>query len=271
MSNKKIKSQSGQVALIVLLVSAITMTIGLSLSRKTVTETKIETDQELLKQAFNAAESGVDYYLGTGKTEYFSLDEKSKANVVVSEIGGGDSIDSGGLVLENNTFLFWLSSHDANGDIGNTFYGGASVDICADASFNKALKIDYFYKDGLNYKVERKGFYFGSTPPSGVYGFSPKSSSPGCSGGNGINFNLMGGTPLLIAIKPISGNTSLTLKGETGQQFPLQGQEISSTGRAGDLSTAGVNRKVTVLNRYKIPSFFLEAITAQKSVTSVGQ
>lgn len=76
------KSEKGQIALIVLLVSAITMTIGLSLSRKTVTETKIQTDQELLKQAFNTAESGVDYYLGTGKTEYTAPDEKSKADVV---------------------------------------------------------------------------------------------------------------------------------------------------------------------------------------------
>lgn len=264
------KNQSGQVALIVLLVSAITMTIGLSLSRKTVTETKIDTDQELLKQAFNAAESGVDYYLGTGKTEYTAPDERSKADVVVNEIGGGTSIDSGGLVLENNTFLFWLSSHNDDGSIGNTFYIGNYVDICVDAGFTGALKIDYFYKNATgNYKIERKGFYFGGSAPSGVSGFNPKIVTTRCSG-NSTRFTLTGAVPLLIAIKPIGGNTSLSLKSELTvlPPFPLQGQEISSTGRAGDLSTAGVNRKVTVLNRYKIPSFLLEAITAHNEVTS---
>lgn len=262
------KSEKGQIALIVLLVSAITMTIGLSLSRKTVTETKIQTDQELLKQAFNAAESGVDYYLGTGKTEYTAPDEKSKADVVVSKIGGSTSIDSGGLVLENNTFLFWLVNHNSNGDIGSTFYGGTYVDICVDASFNtQALKVDYFYKEGNTYKIIRRGFYFGTTFPNDVYGFSRGSGATLCGGSNGTRLTLTAGTtPLLIAIKPIGGNTSVTLKGTVA--FPLQGEEISSTGRAGDLTAGGVNRKVTVLNRYKIPSFLLEAITAKGNITS---
>lgn len=258
------KKNKGQISLIVLLVSAVAMTIGLSVSKKTVTETKIETDQELLKQAFNAAESGVDYYLGTGNTSYVAPDGKTRADVQVQDIGGGETISSEGLVLDKNNMFFWLVGHNSDGSIGNTFYGGNYVDICTDNGFNKALKVDFFYKEGTNYKVLRKGYNF-DVGNIIVPNFSLKSDSP-ASGCNGIRLNLIN-SPLLVVVKPIAGNTNISLVGQTGLAFPFQGVEISSTGRAGDLSS-GVNRKVKVLNRYMVPSFLLEAITAGGEVSS---
>jgi Tfp pilus assembly protein PilX len=262
----KNQSQSGQIALIVLLISAVAMTIGLSVSHRTITETKISNGQELLKKAFNAAESGVDYYLGTGNTNYVSPDNKSNAQVVVNKIGQSNSLDSDGLVLDGNTSWFWLSGHSDDGSLDtNTIYSGTNVNICVDAGYSKALKIDYFYKDGVNYKVIRKGYNFDTTN-STVSGFNSRSDSPavGC---RGISLNLVAGTiPLLITVKPISGNTNISINGTSN--FPLQGEEINSVGKAGDLTTSGVNMKVKVSNRYKIPSFLLEAITAGNSVTS---
>ncbi|MDD2482862.1 MAG: hypothetical protein PHE71_01085 [Candidatus Shapirobacteria bacterium] len=65
MTNKIKNNQSnqGQIAIIVLLASAILLTLGMSASRKTVTDTKVDTDEELLKEAFNTAESGINNYL----------------------------------------------------------------------------------------------------------------------------------------------------------------------------------------------------------------
>lgn len=261
----KFFSNKGQVSLIVLLVSAVAMTVGLSVSRKTITETKIETDEELLKQAFNAAESGIDYYLGTGTTRYVAPDDKTTADIKVQDIGGGETISSDGLILDKNNMFFWLVNHNDNGSIGNVFYGGNFVDICVDSDFNKALKIDYYYKDGTDFKVLRKGYNFDAGNLT-VSGFLPKGNSPaGCT--NGVRLNLVASS-LLVVVKPISGNTNISLVGQTGFSLPLQGVEISSTGRAGDLSTSGVNRTVKVLNRYKVPSFLLETITASGNVTS---
>ena len=70
------KNSKGQIALVILVISAIVMTIGLSVSKKTVVETKITTDEEQLKQAFNAAESGIDNYLGTGRKTFTASDSK---------------------------------------------------------------------------------------------------------------------------------------------------------------------------------------------------
>jgi len=54
----KTNNQQGQVVLMVLLASALILTLGLSASRQATVETKIDTDQEMLKKAFNAAISG---------------------------------------------------------------------------------------------------------------------------------------------------------------------------------------------------------------------
>ena len=50
------KNSAGQVAIIVLLVSAVMLTMGLSMSRKESIDIKIDTNDELLKKAFDAAE-----------------------------------------------------------------------------------------------------------------------------------------------------------------------------------------------------------------------
>lgn len=262
--------QKGQVILIVLIISALLMTIGLSISRKAVVETTISTDEELLKQAFNTAESGIDYYLGTGKTDYVAPGNTKIADVSVSEIGVGNTgIDFNEFFLENNPALFWLVAHDINGDINySSYYTANSLNICVGNAFTGSLKVDLYYKNGTVFGVDRNGYNF-STGPNVVSGFIDMSSATqgACpSGKKAVNFTRTAGTvPLLISVTPIWSGTNISLIGTAA--FPSQGSEISSVGRAGDLSS-GVNRKVTVQNRYTVPTFLLEAITAGDSVTN---
>jgi hypothetical protein len=261
------RKSKGQIVLVVLLASAVLMTLGLSASKKAVTDTKIDTDEELLKQAFNTAESGVDYYLATGSTAYSAPDGKSVAQVDVIPVGGGTTLSSDGLVLANNTFLFWLIDHDTNGNVSTSGYDGDKLDICVGNSFSKALKIDFFYKNGGSYSVTRLGYNFNGDVAQTVQGFTIKSGAGGC-----IPEVAMSGQPLLIAATPIGGSTSLTLRDRstTGvHNFPLQGEEITSLGRTGDITnSSGVNSQVKVMNRYKVPAFMLDAITAGNSVLS---
>lgn len=255
---KKLRNSKGQVALIVLLVSAVIMTLGLSMSKQTVVETRIDADEELLKQAFNAAESGIDYYLGSKRVGYTAPDAKSMANITVTSIGEGTTMSYGEYITENGTALIWLVNHDSNGNIGSTYYGGDTVEVCVDNDFGGALKIDYFYRllAGTNYRINRIGYNFDTET---VTGYPIEASN--CVTINTIN------NPLLLAITPIGDGTNLNLTGEIGDNFPSQGEQITSVGRAGDVS-AGVSRKITVQRRYVIPMFMLETITASGVVTS---
>lgn len=259
MKNKINILRKGQVAIIVLLVSAVMMTVGLSLSKKTTTETKLDINEELLKKAFNAAESGISYYLGTGNTNYVAPDSLSEAEITVKNIvADGSVLDFGEYVPANGTEFYWLVNHDNNGDIGSVYYAG-TLSVCA-TGFTGSAEVNYFYKNGANFGVNRYGYFFGNNK---VNNFTNDASS-GCAP------ITISGNPLLVTVTPIFGGGKFYVTGSGS--FPVQGVDISSLGRSGDVSTTAVgsqvNKKLRVLRRYKIPSFMLTGVVSETSVLS---
>lgn len=252
---------SGQVAIIVMLVSALLITVGLSLSKKTTVETKIDFNEEALKKAFNAAESGIDYYLATGQKTYSADDNLSKANVVTEDIGGEDELNFGELTPANGVQYFWLVDHDEYGDIGTEYYSG-NFQVCA-AGFGGSMEISQYYLNGSTYGVKRYGYDFEST--NQVNGFSDNFSGdctiPIPSGGNTI----------LVTVTPIFVGANIYLTGSAN--FPVQGEKISSTGSAGVVfdgtdEESKINKKLSIERRYEIPYFLLSGIVSESSVLS---
>jgi len=240
---KNNKQNKGQVAIIVLLASAILLTLGISASKQTVTDTKIDTDEEALKEAFNTAESGINNYLNNGGSSYTT--GGGGATVDSATIGGSNQIFSEGQVLANYNQLFWLVNHNENGSIGETYYS-SNFSIVADNS-DVALKVDYFYIDGSdNYQVARFGCYSGVN--ASFVGFGDSS--------NCNNISVVGKKSLLVSVTPLGGSAKITISG--GSAFPLQGEELTSTG----VTNSGVKTQVKTRYIYQIPSFFMEAITA---------
>lgn len=259
--SKLLKKVKGQVAIVVLLVSAVVMTLGLSVSRKTVVETRIDSDEELLKQAFNTAESGIDFYLGTGGTAFSNPDGSGRAEISRSQIGNGTTLVSADLVTETNSDYFWLVGHNADGsvNIGDTYAGG-NLDVCLDGNFSGAVLVEYFYKSGSSYIVER------TAAASGVAVKDFSSVSGNCSIG-GVRVPITtSGVPLLLRVIMIDGDSKITLSGSAN--FPIQGEIINSVGRAGNLQYGGVNTKIQIIRKYNVPSFMFQAVGAKDSVLS---
>lgn len=247
---KNNQSNQGQIAIIVLLASAILLTLGMSASRKTITDTKVNIDEELLKEAFNTAESGINnYLLDNTKTTYDSGDGNS-AVVSSLPIGNANSLTSEGKAPTNTPQLFWLVNHNIDGTIGNTYYGSATATLAVDTGYNGALKIDYYYLEGGIYKVRRLGCNYGGSTV--VNGFSSDTST--CS-----NLTLPPNALLLI-VTPLGSETNLTLSGSS--VFPLQGEELTAVGTAG----SGVKTQIKTRNVYQLPPFFFESITAQNII-----
>ena len=87
-------NNKGQVALIVLLISAVALTLGLSASKKAITDTKVDKNEAELKDAFNVAESSIDQYLSdNNKKTYTNNDNSATANVTTQSIGSGNQIN----------------------------------------------------------------------------------------------------------------------------------------------------------------------------------
>lgn len=274
------KKNKGQVALIVLVISAVVMTIGMSISKKSVIETKITTDEELLKQAFNAAESGIDYYMGTGTTKYIASDNQSQADITAKDIGGGGiTTTTGSISLRNLEEFTWLVGHDGTGaiDYAQKFMG-TGVTMCVDSTFDGSLKVDYFYRDSANnYGVKRSGFNLVTdNRVTGYTNVAAVVACPGVAGMRAISLDLPINpatiTPLLIAVKPIGDDTRITQVG-IGGSFPNQAIQISSVGRAGNVSAGAaaqtnVNQNVTIVNQYQLPGFMMDAVTATGNIFS---
>jgi hypothetical protein len=266
----KIKNyRSAQVAIIVLLVSTVLMTVGLSLSKSSTVETKIDTNEELLKKAFNAAESGVSYYLGTGSTgsvQYNAPDNLSSSEVVGKDISADSSgvLDFGSYTPKNGSEFYWLVNHNNDGSLGTTYYGAATVNVCG-TGFTGSLEINYFYKSGASYGVKRSGYNFSLDPSKMVNGFTAAS-------GNCVSIATLD-SPLLVTVTPIFNGGRLYIQSQGGGVFPIQGIEINSTGKAGGVNTdvgtkVLVNKKINVSKRYAVPPFMLTGITSEDSVLS---
>lgn len=261
--------RSGQVAIIVMLVSTLLITVGLSLSKKATVETKIDYNEEALKKAFNAAESGIDYYLATGRTEYQSDDKLSQANLVREDIDddGTGVFDFREFTPENGIQYLWLVDHLADGNLGNNYFDGSQITVIHGWTSNYgSLEINIFYKNGANYAVKRYGYNFSSDVNRRVTNFS------NAVGQSNVTIDSLPINPILMTITPIFTGANLSVSGN-GSVFPVQGERINSTGSAGVVfgetgEESKINKKLSIERRYKFPFFLLSGIVSETSVLS---
>ncbi len=276
MENQIKQKQSGQVALIVLIVSAVVLTLGLSTSQRSVTDSKITTEEGLLKEAFNVAESGIEYYLGTGSTEYTDDGSNATAYVVPRNLASDATnvMEYSEETLRNSVLSFWMVAHNDNSSINwgsaSNFLGGGVIEVCVNDSFAGGLLVNYFYADlaRANYSVERSAYAISS---SNYNNFSnPQGGTGSCGSGRRLVETITTGadqTPIMVTVKPLGNSARLALR--TSDALPIQGQEISSTAIVGDQET-GVRKTVRVLKRFEVPQFMLDAITSEADVLATN-
>lgn len=256
----------GQVALVVLIISAIALTLGLALSDRVRTDVSTNADEELLQKAFNAAESGIENEIVNPGSVYVAPDGFSSADVVTSEVVGS-LVDFGEFVESNDYGYFWLVGHDANDDIDLTdVYAGSTIDICF-SRYTGALAVYYFGMNGGSYGVIRSVY--------NVDGGDPYRIENGLGVTTGIcpdyevgiqSFDVSGfSTPLLVVVKPLYNGSRFAIQSDGGD-FPSQGTIIDSTGRAADVSTQVRAYKSWDLGYYL--SFLLEGLSAEGAITS---
>lgn len=253
------KNMMGQAALIVLLITAAALTLGLATSKKVVIDTKIDKDEEMLKQAFNAAESGIEKYLGTGANTYLSTDNRSSANVSTTTIGESTTVTYEGNINVNKPAVFWMAAHnpDKTVDLTNSRFSGTSIDICA-SSTTGSLRVYYYYKDAAGFKVKRWMYNLSATAVTNEITNATRRVIPldpaNCPDGLTLVDDMETETslsiyPIMVVIVPVVTPTKLAVVSDT--PFPAQGELISSRGTVGAVDQqAGASRTINLENRY---------------------
>jgi len=239
MKNKNYKK--GQIVLVVLLVTSAVMVMGLSLSRGSVKELKIDTNEETLKQTFNVAESGIDYFLTreneVEKVTYESPVDDFEAEVSKEKLEVKD--------MANRKVVFYEPQFlQLNG------YDG-ELTIKLDNNFGGAVKVDVFYGNG---GIERYGYNFNectSVDDACIEGFENDKKGE-------IKISIGGDSDFLV-VSPLFEPTVVKF---SGGNFAHQGERIVSTGKSND----GIESKVSVDEVWELPYFMLEGLVVEGEI-----
>ena len=256
-SNKRVVL-GGQAVIIVLLIMVIALTIGLSISSRSIRDIRVETRTEESQRAFSAAEAGLEKALLLGDT----IGRTTVSNGVTYEVnvenaGGGAEFVFPQSIAKDDTQQLWLVSHDTSGSLVCTvdlpcytkdkifIYWGNDTSG-APSSSSPALEVGIIYKEGGIYKIKRYAY-----DPYGVRRSSNKfldpslAGSPFTVGGSKLEFGveqtlpkniLEGGTveevtALRLRLLYNTNQQLVAAKGD-GQDIPVQGKTYDAKGHA---------------------------------------
>ncbi len=257
MSKSKNKQQ-GQVLLIVILISTVLLTVGLSMLNLTRDDTKLSELEEESKRAFAAAEAGIDaaIHLTPG------------ASVNISNLGLGSDIGGSAIIntTTSNTFTtstiqkdgqytFYLTGFNPNTGqlIENNFTDSIRISRALPAgsycgtSEEFAVELTFINGDGTivaRRLIDECDLIAGQANEEVDFGVA-------------INTNSFSNDPHLMFTRIIAPNATFTGASlviyNLNQNWPIQGKTITSTAQTG----AGVAKKVQLFQSYpQIPAEF---------------
>ncbi len=278
--------EKGQTLLIVVLVMVVSLTIGLSVASRSITNLRTTTEEENSQRAFSAAEAGIEQVLkkNTEITELPLGNNTSIKKAKPTDIGGSEFLlNSGNLVSKDDGADVWFVAHNSDGtlnytsgwqqlagDAKLTVYWGSSADVCdRDVAKNTMAGIEIIVISGSNgnpvttrYAVDpcanrRSSNAFSTEDETGLYNVpqSPPNKTFRYRKTIDIRNTSKG---IVVRIVPLYAASPIGVKGcsfnssQSCNEFPSQGKRIESTGTSG-----GTDRKVTFLRGYpKLPSEF---------------
>lgn len=267
--------EKGQVLLIVVLVMVVSLTIGLSVVSRSITNLRITSEQEQSQRAFSAAEAGIEQALKTGLD---IADQKLGENVSikavkVASVGGTSTflLNGGNIVPKDEGTDIWLSDNPGYTNQKSpshfTLYWGLQSDNCT-TSLSAAIEVVVISGSKNN-------------PTSTRYAFDPCQSTRGNSfttpdigsytiAGNTFQYRtpdngsnrIVVNNGLILRVIPLYANAVIGVDtcnpGNTSNCdiLPIQAKKLESTGVSGTTT-----RKITVFQGFpKLPSQFFQYI-----------
>lgn len=242
---EKLKSQNGQVGLLVLLVTIVVMTIAVALASRTASEIAISTNEEQSTSAFESAETIIERILGNPTPPPLagtvgSSNFTYNAEIVETQTLHTDLVEMGESV-EVNLKGYNQQYFRVNWD-GNACNANASAVVVAIFYDNNTVK-RYAYDTCT---TRGNGF---ANPPNSI-----------------VDVPSNQGTPLIARVKILYSDSSLDVSG-MGSSLPSQGREITS--RASSLDDQ--SRAIRVTEGYPMaPSIFDYAVYSAGTIENIG-
>lgn len=276
---KTFQKDTGQVVLLLVLVTVVGLTIGLSLISRTITDIRMSSQIEESSRAFSAAEAGVETALkgievGGPTTGSVTLPGASGSyNIAI--MGNSSAVYTLPTTSANKTQTVWLAEHAADGSLDKSYTtiypSTSSFDICWGSNqyvsnFPPALvaTLWYFDRTGSMYKIAKAAFdpnnalrvnnFYDVADQAGGYcngnfQYMVTMSAADPFGVTSANFVLVA-----LRLQAVYADTAFAFAPAVGATLPSQGKIVSSKGQS---STTDIVRKIQVSEGYQtIPELF---------------
>lgn len=268
--SNSLKKESGQVVLMLVLITIVGLTIGLSLISRTVTDIRISSQLEQSGRAFSAAEAGVENALKGatvgGPVATIALPDAT-ASYSVTQVGNSSATLSFPVTSPGSLQTVWLIDHNTDGITlneasGYSYPASSSFDICWGTAPNltPAMVVSLFYKTaGGTYKVAR-GAYDANAASRGNNFTSVDSAGSYCNSNFRFKKTITPTTDFAVAaadkllflrVRPVYENTIFAVKPSVSNPdvlLPVQSKIITSVGQ----TNTGVVRKIQVIQGYNV-------------------
>jgi len=265
-------TEKGQILLIVVLASVISLTVGLAAISRSVTNNRVSTEESNSQKALSAAEAGIEEQINklnstqgsTGSDrlesdgEFGELGNKSEFSAVAIPVGGEEfEINGGQAVSQDEGADVWLSAYPTfNPSIGNTtlaiFWNAPDSSNCANIP---AIEVAVISGSLDNPNMERYAADSCTTRRTSQNNFDADNNS-GCSSfpyptGYNRRYCISIDQGRIARIIPLYANAKIAVS-SSPIDLPAQGYTIDSTGQSGTTV-----RKVRVFQGFpKLPVEF---------------
>lgn len=257
----------GQIVIILLLVVVVSLTIGLSVVGRSMSEISTATKTEESSRAFSAAEAGIEKALrespGIGGGTIGNLRVENLTNQSQAQVDWNASLPKSNKALEYPPFgkeafaQFWLANPQTlaasyNQNSFELYFGDPAQDYVTAPDNKPAVEVNVVYKEGSEYKSyrafydsksdRRSGNSFGecTLSPSAVEtnDFGAANRSFYCKATvSGYGSVTPARYPILVRIRILYTNTShpVALKPAGTASLPPQARIFKSTGTSGNI------------------------------------
>ena len=229
-------SERGQVLLVVILAAVISLTVGLAAVSRTITNTKVSTEEENSQKALSAAEAGIEELAGNAallSTGEKQLSNQATFNANATAVSGTQVLVNGGATISRDDGAdIWLSTYPT---YASQWTGTLSIywtrNDATTCSNNAAMEIVVISGNQTSPTLNR----YTVDPCSRGNNFT--SVTAGSHSVLGVNFQYKYTLPAVTSgfiarVIPLYANTVIAAEGSP--PLPSQGSVIKSTGAAGN-------------------------------------
>lgn len=243
------RRQKGQILLIVVLAAVVSLTVGLSAVSRTITNTRVTTEEANSQKALSAAEAGVEEVVNNSSLLVAGglskpLSNNSSFNATADPIDGSEIlINDGNEILKDDGADIWFSTYPDFGDLpgGSRWSGTLSVlwdnndgcTVSGNQMVNPAIEIVIIQGANRNNPNMTRTIYdtCGRINNSNFSNLSAAGRTvSGRVFNNGANVVVTNG--FIARIVPLYANAKMGARGSVG--LPSQGYVIDSVGTSGN-------------------------------------